>query len=202
MKIIFLDIDGVLNCQSSKSRCGGFIGVDNAKIKQLRRIVDATNAKIVLSSSWKHRWFRINKEDQDREANYLDRHLRDEGLFILDKTEDRNGSSFRGDGIKQWLQALPDGAVENFVILDDEVFDFAVEGLLPHLVQSSFYAQDGGLTEELADLAIRILNEGPGATQAIPKNFIICSRCIHKNDCDYRESRDGCYNGEWEDNNE
>ena len=48
------------------------------------------NAKIVLSSSWKSGWERVNKELQDREGNYLDRKLRDEGMLILDKTEDRN----------------------------------------------------------------------------------------------------------------
>ena len=58
MKIIFLDVDGVLNCKSSKSRCGGFLGIDDSKVKLLKEIIDITGAKIVLSSSWRYGWRR------------------------------------------------------------------------------------------------------------------------------------------------
>ena len=198
MKIIFLDIDGVLNCQKTEARCGCFIGIDKSKVKQLRRLFDATNAKIVLSSSWKSGWERVNKELQDREGNYLDRRLRDEGMLILDKTDDIWGSSFRGKSIKHWMSQLPEGKIEQFVILDDEVFDYAKEGLLPHLVQTSFYSDCGGLTDECVELAIKILNDGPAATQPIPNGFVVCSNCIYFDECDYKESRDGCYLGEEE----
>lgn len=196
MKIIFLDVDGVLNCLNTEERVGCFIGIDDLKVFHLRDIVNATNAQIVLCSSWKLGWEKELKSQQDREANYLDKMLAAQGLHILDKTFEPNGSSRRGEGIKLWMSPFKEGDIESFVILDDEVFDYAQEGLLPHLVQSSFYAEQGGLTAELAALAIKILNEGPGETQAIPEGFTICSNCIHKDDCDYRESRDGCYNGE------
>ncbi len=29
MKVIFLDIDGILNCSESKSDCFGYAGIDN-----------------------------------------------------------------------------------------------------------------------------------------------------------------------------
>lgn len=32
MKVIFLDIDGVLNTPSSESRCGEYIGIDDEKV--------------------------------------------------------------------------------------------------------------------------------------------------------------------------
>ena len=67
MKIIFLDIDGVLNCQKSQSKCGGLIGIDDKKVKVLRKIVESTNAKIVLCSSWKSGW-EYNKDDQMEHA--------------------------------------------------------------------------------------------------------------------------------------
>ena len=38
MKIIFLDIDGVLNCSESKSECLGYTGIDTVRIKRLKRI--------------------------------------------------------------------------------------------------------------------------------------------------------------------
>ena len=62
MKVIFLDIDGVLNTSQT------FIGIHNEyiekgirrieidlnRLKLLKRIVDQTGAVIVLSSSWKN----------------------------------------------------------------------------------------------------------------------------------------------------
>ena len=51
MKAIFLDIDGVLNCNGvngkgrSKSRCGAFLGIDKDKTQRLAKIVRETNAK-------------------------------------------------------------------------------------------------------------------------------------------------------------
>lgn len=47
MKIIFLDIDGVLNYENSKSK------VEEEKVKLLKEIVDKTGAEIVLSSDWR-----------------------------------------------------------------------------------------------------------------------------------------------------
>ena len=68
MKVIFLDVDGVLNCQKTEAKCRGFIGVDSKKVKLLKKIVDATDAKIVLSSSWKIGWWKYHKEEQDPEG--------------------------------------------------------------------------------------------------------------------------------------
>ena len=54
MKVIFLDIDGVLNNEYSKTRApSGVIGIDGDKVKRLRKIVESTGAKLVLTSSWK-----------------------------------------------------------------------------------------------------------------------------------------------------
>ena len=54
MKVIFLDVDGVLNSQQLFEKCEDdqLISVDEDNIKNLKTIVDATGAKIVLSSSW------------------------------------------------------------------------------------------------------------------------------------------------------
>ena len=45
MKVVFLDIDGVLNEAKSRSRCCGYTGVDDSKAKNLARIVKETDAK-------------------------------------------------------------------------------------------------------------------------------------------------------------
>jgi histidinol phosphatase-like enzyme len=55
MKIIFLDFDGVLNSQEFlKSHQGGFgmTQVDPRAAARLEKLVKATSAQIVISSSW------------------------------------------------------------------------------------------------------------------------------------------------------
>lgn len=155
MKVIFLDIDGVLNCRSSKSRCGCYVGIDNDKVKRLRRIVEATGAKIVLCSSWKTGWSPTNKDEQDRNAIYMDNRLKRERLKILAKTNDKGCN--RGEGIVNWITLHE---VEQWVVLDDEIFDDYEEySIMPHLVKTDFYDRNGGLQDCHVDEAIRILNK-------------------------------------------
>ena len=49
MKIIFLDIDGVLNTNLNKE-------ISNDKLKLLSELVSKTGADVVLSSSWRNWW--------------------------------------------------------------------------------------------------------------------------------------------------
>ena len=154
MKIVFLDIDGVLNCQTSNSRCGAYIGIDNDKVKRLRKIVETTNARIVLVSSWRSGWERVYKDDQNELANYLDRKLKRERLYILDKTTDSVWN--RGEGIIKWIGSHK---VDEFIILDDEKFDYADCGIISRLVKTSFYDDNGGLQDEHVELAIDLLTE-------------------------------------------
>lgn len=152
MKIIFLDIDGVLNCSESKSECFGYTGIDNLRIKRLKRIIEETNAQIILISTWKENWFKesFNKCQQDELANYLDRKLKRERISILDKTFDIENS--RGKGI---LHALTKYNTEQFIILDDEIFDYEELNLLPNLVKTEYL--NGGLTEEITNKTINLL---------------------------------------------
>ena len=154
MKVIFLDIDGVLNCQSSKSCCGFFKGIDNDKVKRLRHIVEVTGATIVLCSSWKKGWSPTDKDEQDRSATYMDNKLKREGLKILAKTDDKGSN--RGEGIVNWISLLN---VEQWIVLDDEIFDDYEEyGIIPHLVKTNFYDTNGGLQDCHVIKAIEMLN--------------------------------------------
>ena len=150
MKVIFLDVDGVLNYEGCTFSCGRYVGVDPAKIKLLNHIVDETNAIIVLTSTWKMDWEPILKDQQTPLGNYLDRELRKGGLKIRDKTWDYPPA--RGEGIKRWIKERP---VESFVILDDCVFDYEREGITDRFVHTRW---KDGLTEEDAQKAITILN--------------------------------------------
>ena len=157
MKAIFLDVDGVLNCRTSQSRCRGMLGIDDDKVKRLRRIVEATGAKIVLTSTWRIGWEKVYKEEQDECANYLDRKLGREGLRIIDKTH--YSGECRGESIIRWIGKYPVGTVESFIMLDDEEFDYAECGITSRLVKTSFYDDNGGLQDEHVELAIELLND-------------------------------------------
>lgn len=128
MKVIFLDVDGVLNSDeyikgTIKSNIQGIEKhVDVEKIKLLRQAIDQTNAKVVLTSSW-----RLTKMAQE-----LIKLLITYGIYADSTPYIRNE---RGLEIKQWL--ADNQNVEDFVILDDEIFDSYDEGLMKKLVKIS-----------------------------------------------------------------
>lgn len=160
MKVVFLDIDGVLNCTTSISCCidddGRIIkGIDSDKVKRLAKIVEATGAQIVLSSDWKEGWNKYYTNKKPSHVKYLDNHLYKKGkLFIKDKTPDTNkGSWFRGEEILTYLRTHQD--IENYVILDDTYFeDFIDEKIEKHLILTNY---EVGLTDKNVNDAIKIL---------------------------------------------
>lgn len=127
-KVIFLDIDGVLNSDEyfDKTRALKIQGieseVDVEKIKLLKKAIDETGAKVVLSSSWRY----------TRNALYLKELLSHYGICIDSTPFIQNK---RGLEIKQWLFDNPD--VEEFVILDDEIFDSYDQELIKRLIKIS-----------------------------------------------------------------
>ena len=128
MKVILLDVDGVLNSDeyikgTIKSNIQGIEKhVDVEKIKLLRQAIDQTNAKVVWTSSW-----RLTKMAQE-----LIKLLITYGIYVNTTPYIRNE---RGLEIKQWL--ADNQNVEDFVILDDEIFDSYDEGLMKKLVKIS-----------------------------------------------------------------
>lgn len=165
MKVIFLDIDGVLNYRTCKARCPNcstLIGIEDSRVERLAKIVKATNAELVLTSTWKINWLR----EEDELGIYLDKQLAKYRLHIIDFTEDDGWN--RWSGIKDYLDRFSK-IIESYVILDDEIFqDYVIyDGLTSklrpeiekHLVKTSFYSPDGGLQEEDVQKAIDILNE-------------------------------------------
>lgn len=160
MKAIFLDVDGVLNCSTSKSYChddicGVITGIDSDKVKRLAKIVEATGAEIVLSSDWKDGWSKYYTSPKPSHAKYLDNHLYKKGrLTIKDKTlSTSKGSWFRGEEILAYLRSHKD--VENYVILDDTFFeDFSTKEIEEHLVLTDYKV---GLTDTDVNKAIKIL---------------------------------------------
>ena len=146
MNVIFLDIDGVLNCTKTKTRCPrGYYFVEDVFLERLKRIVDATDAKLILSSDWR---LLKGKEDGQETYDALLAALAKFGMSVEDHTPDMHYR--RGKEIQAWLREHPE--VSGFVILDDMYFD---EPLEAHQVLTDFY--DGGLKEEFVDKAIDLM---------------------------------------------
>jgi len=152
MKVIFLDVDGVLNyskCwERPEHKNNGTFVWDKDCISQLNRIIKETGAKIVVSSTWRN-----SKEHYNAVLNEMNI----EGEFIGKTPKyvpvDHPDGSQRGDEIQAWMDSQEIEPIEKFVILDD---DADMRHLIDHLIQSDFMKE--GLTKELADEAIQMLN--------------------------------------------
>jgi hypothetical protein len=143
VKIVFLDIDGVLNCRSTiqKTR-GGWLGIDPEKVAFLSEIVNHHPSAVVLTSTWR---LDIDSLHEAEEA------LHPSGIVLLAYTPDLPGM-LRGDEIDCWL-AKNQWASE-YVILDD-IDEFPNHQ--DRFVQTSF-DEGGGLLPEHISQAIEILN--------------------------------------------
>ena len=128
MKVIFLDVDGVLNSDEYIDKIRKLNvntikrKVSVNKIALLKEAVDATGARVVLTTSWR------NKRDGTLLKNLLLKY----GIYA-DATPfiDNN----RGIEIKSYLSNNPN--VDRYVILDDEIFDSYDEELIKHLIKIS-----------------------------------------------------------------
>ena len=184
MKIIFLDIDGVLNHQDWYKRRHNtisqeeiaskypFYEFDPVSVANLNLIIDETGAKVVISSTWRH----------GRSVEDLQGLLNQVGFIgdVIDKTpniwaklnvEDSGYTVPRGCAIDWWLKEKGDfqrinwsqevqqeyiehSIVKNYVILDDD--SDMLYGQREHFIKTS---NSHGLTKELTETAIKVLNK-------------------------------------------
>lgn len=132
MKVIFLDIDGVLNCASTQRRLRGSPFVDEDKLLLLKDLVEKTGAELVLSSTWRLGLLYPDVAAFTADADALVEEFHKYGLSLYDSTP-RLSDKQRGHEIAAWLEKNPD--IERFVILDD---DSDMAHLKEHLVQTSW----------------------------------------------------------------
>lgn len=157
MKVIFLDIDGVLNNMNTRETFEDFIFVSDDKILLLKQIVDATGAKIVLSSSWRAGWRAKDRNprcasDDVRLFDALVYKLDEYGLALLSYTPH---FWHRGKEIDSWLKTWDGETIESFVILDDmDIKEF--EPNSDRLIQTDICE---GLTEKHVEQAIKLLSK-------------------------------------------
>lgn len=149
MRVIFLDVDGVLNCQTTLQNAKRSDVVDPEMVGRLNKIIEATDAKVVLSSTWRL-IFGTDKTFND--------YLIPAGFVgeVIGETPNLNirigGNIPRGREIRAWLKQHPE--VDQFIILDDVN---NMDGLQDHLILTSFMNEDGGLQDEHVKQAIDTL---------------------------------------------
>ena len=147
LRIIFLDFDGVITWPDSHWN------VDPERLKRLESIIEATGAKIVISSSWRG----VCKNGEEFVQKILGpRHriaetVTEDSLFIKSIYDVTGIGSCRGDEIKQWLDDHQD-QVESYVILDDDS-DMLEEQLFNFVQTDGFY----GISDRTVHLATQIL---------------------------------------------
>lgn len=163
-KVIFLDIDGVLNTKwwytqmnrnTPKDKYG--YAFDPKAVANLRRIVEETGADIVISSSWKCMGL-SEMEEMWRARCLLGKIIGltpnsvSNGLLLNADIDSIELFHIRGEEIKEWLK-MHEKQVSNYTIIDD------MDNMLPdqqsHFVQTN---PEEGITEEDVQKTIKILN--------------------------------------------
>ena len=141
MKVIFLDIDGVLNCNYSTHEVTSTYSmfVQDNKIRILKEIIDRTGAKVVLSSTWRVGWKRLElgMVDNPLAIDFIElrNKLLEFSIELYDKTPQLDRfMRRRGDEIKMWLDAHPE--VDGCVIIDDLSGKY-IKPCARHLLQTS-----------------------------------------------------------------
>ena len=151
-KILILAFDGVLNTEHYQGllqyqgkpwqdEYGAFF--DPKAVKQLKRIIDATDADIVVESSWKYLGLDAMKELWE---------VRNLPGTIIDITPSLLGKN-KGVEIASWLSKYAKQDIR-YVIIDDEYV--ILDSQLPYFFLTKPYE---GITEEQANRAISMLNE-------------------------------------------
>jgi len=135
VKVLFLDIDGVVNKVGTHARYRDSVAIDPFLAFRIGKIVVDTGCQVVLSSTW-----RLFPDRRRAVEVYV--------TDILDITPIAAGD-FRGDEVRAWLAGHPE--VTRYAILDD-CDDFYHD---QPLFRTSWLT---GITDEIAQRVIEWLN--------------------------------------------
>ncbi len=163
-KVLFLDIDGVLNSNvwndSHPTEISDGMLIDEEKIKLLALLVRETDAEIILHSGWRF-WFDSQLKPLCAKANNLVELLSKENLYISGITPDltteeirktRKFSLVKADEILLWLKLHH--SVAAWVVLDD--LDLHNDQIEQHQVKTD---PTIGLTLKNVKQAVKILSD-------------------------------------------
>ena len=142
MKVIFLDVDGVLNCKKTANPRKLPYVVDRRLLARFKRLLDRTGAKVVLSSTWRY----------DPAGLFSAKHW---GIPFIGITPDMPKRP-RRDEIRAWLKKHP--KVTRFAVIDDEDDELdelplfqpsAATGLTDKIVRGVVKYLDGTTDEDM-----------------------------------------------------
>ena len=163
IKVIFLDIDGVLNVYGIEYDEYGQIFHEHL-VDNLRRIIDETGAKIVISSTW--RFYGLKRMQEMWKFRNLPGEVIDITIDCYDLIKEGRFEFYddvmRGHEIQDWIDDNSH-RLENYVILDDDN-DFLPEQrgnfvrTANNINHSDCVDVGYGLTKICSEKAIRILN--------------------------------------------
>lgn len=151
-KLIFLDIDGVLNDELTglyQSTDGYWPEIKPDCVKAFNRIIRATEAKIVLSSSWRYHILNGNMSLHGFFVLLRSHGVR--GELVGHTRESSDSLEPRWIQIKDWLKDNRSDEFRRCCILDDDPSAFG--GIV-----SGVQTGNGGLTDANAAEAIALLN--------------------------------------------
>jgi HAD domain in Swiss Army Knife RNA repair proteins len=142
MKVIFLDIDGVLNCKKTANPRKFPYVVDPKLLKRFLSLLERSGAKVVLSSTWRY----------DPAGLFSAKHR---GIPFIDVTPDMPKRP-RGDEVRSWLKKHP--RVKRYVVIDDEDDELdelplfqpsALTGLTEEIVKGVIHYLEGNTDEDM-----------------------------------------------------
>ena len=162
MKVIFLDVDGVINSnfwlEGHQQEISDGTLIDKEKIELVSKIVNKTGAVLVMHSGWRF-WFDNTMQPIRKEAQNLIDLLLDSGLRIYAMTPDltteeirktKMFSKVKAAEIFLWLKQNPN--IDKWIVLDD--IDLHNDELSIRQVRTN---AEIGLTEKDVDIAIEML---------------------------------------------
>lgn len=129
MKVIFLDVDGVLNSNfwndiHQREISDGTL-IDAEKVQLLGQLIRSTKAKVVLHSGWKF-WFDSEINPLRKEAERLKKMFEEEGIKIESLTPDhtteeikinKKFSLVKAGEILSWISEH--SSVDRWIVIDD-----------------------------------------------------------------------------------
>lgn len=181
MKVIFLDIDGVLNGYNRFTNIAywwfkrlhllkfvhkhyDIFGVRTHKVRLLAKIIKKTGAKVVISSSWRFGWYEPYEKKRGRQKELHDKlhKYNIEVIGITGRVAHGEHTSHRESEIRKWLSEHPE--VKRFIVIDDEQYD--LQGFIgKELIKTSAtdnitgaWYENTGLKRKHVKQAIKILN--------------------------------------------
>lgn len=158
MKVIFLDIDGVLNSDEFLKNNESEV-IDRANVRVLKNIIDKTGTVIVMSSAWRL-WFDDNMMPKDGYSQCLYDILCQFDIKLFGKTPDfsteeirskKTFSQVKAKEIIAWLSEHE--TIDKYVVLDD--LDLRDEEVNAHLIRTNGQV---GITEEDAKRVIYMIS--------------------------------------------